>query len=96
MLRKIQGPVLLFAALLSSGSLAAQDRLRAVSYGVRPGDEVTIQIFTSAGAQLQEVSGVRIVDPDGQIFLPYLGSVAVSKMIVASLPFFGTAAGEPA
>ena len=79
MLRKIQGLVLLLA-LLPSGSLAAQDRLRAVSYGVRPGDEVTIQIFTSAGAQLEEVSGVRIVDPDGHIFLPYLGSVAVSGL----------------
>ena len=70
----------LLSALLSPASLAAQDRLRAVSYGVSPGDEITIRVFSSAGAQLQEISGVRIVDPDGHIFLPYLGSVGVSGL----------------
>jgi protein involved in polysaccharide export with SLBB domain len=79
MLRTIAGSILL-AALLLPSSLAGQDRLRAVSYGVRPGDEVTIRVFTSAGAQLQEISGPRIVDPDGRIFLPYLGSVGVSGL----------------
>lgn len=79
MLRTISGYILC-ATLLLPISLSAQDRLRAVSYGVRPGDEVTIRVFTSAGAQLQEISGARIVDPDGRIFLPYLGSVGVSGL----------------
>jgi len=71
---------LLVSFLLSPARLEAQDRLRAVSYGVTPGDEVTIRVFTSAGVQLQEISGVRIVDPSGHIYLPYLGSVGVSGL----------------
>jgi hypothetical protein len=73
----------LFSALLSPVSLAAQDRLRAVSYGVPPSAEINTRVFSSAGAQLHEISGVRVVDPDGHIFLPYLGSVGPS---VLSLP----------
>jgi len=79
MLRKFLGFVLLFS-LGSPAILEAQERLRAVTYGVSPGDEVTIRVFTSAGAQLQEISGVRVVDPNGHIFLPYLGSVGVSGL----------------
>jgi len=76
---KTKGFILLAALLLPSSS-GAQERLRAVSYGVSPGDEVTIRVFTSAGTQLQEVSGVRIVDPGGRIYLPYLGTVGVSGL----------------
>lgn len=79
MQRNIRGLVLLIA-LLSPTHLAGQDRLRAVSYGVQPGDEVTIQVFTSAGARLEEISGVRVVDPSGRIYLPYLGSVGISGL----------------
>ena len=79
MFRKTKGLILL-AILLSPSLLLAQDRLRAVTYGVRPGDEITIRVFTSAGAQLQEISGVRVVDPGGYLYLPYLGSVGVSGL----------------
>jgi len=79
MLRKSKS-FLLLILLLTPASLMAQDRLRAVSYGVTPGDEVTIRVFTSAGVQLAEISGVRIVDPSGHIYLPYLGSVGVSGL----------------
>lgn len=79
MIKGIRG-VILLAVLLPHTSLMGQDRLRAVSYGVTPGDEVTIRVFTSAGAQLQEISGTRIVDPNGRIYLPYLGPVGVSGL----------------
>ena len=79
MLRKIKG-FLLVAALLSPGSLLAQVGLSEVDYGVLPGDELTIKVFTSAGAQLDEISGIRIVDPSGQIYLPYVGTVIVAGM----------------
>lgn len=79
MSRKLKGFVLL-AALLSPGALAGQSQLRDVSYGVKPGDELTIRVFTSAGAQLQEVSGVRVVDPTGQIYLPYIGDLLVEGL----------------
>lgn len=79
MLRKIKG-FLLVAALLSPASLLAQSELREVNYGVLAGDELTIQVFTSAGAQLDEISGIRIIDPSGQIYLPYVGTMMVAGM----------------
>jgi len=79
MFRKIKGFILV-AALLSPGSILAQDRLREVNYGVLAGDEVVIRVFTSAGAQLEEISGTRIVDPSGQIYLPYVGTLKIAGM----------------
>jgi len=79
MLRKIKG-FLLVATLLSPASLLAQSELREVDYGVLAGDELTIQVFTSAGAQLDEISGIRIIDPSGQIYLPYVGTMMVAGM----------------
>jgi len=79
MLRKIKG-FLLVATLLSPASLLAQSELREVNYGVLAGDELTIQVFTSAGAQLDEISGIRIIDPSGQIYLPYVGTMMVAGM----------------
>ena len=51
-----------------------------VDYGVLAGDELTIRIFTSAGAQLDEISGIRIIDPSGQVYLPYVGTLRVLGM----------------
>lgn len=79
MFRKIKG-FLLVAALLSPASILAQDRLREINYGVLAGDEVVIRVFTSAGAQLDEISGTRIVDPSGQIYLPYVGTLKIEGM----------------
>lgn len=45
--------------------------------GVQPGDQVVIAFYTAAGVELSEVSGERTVDPNGEIFLPFLGSVPV-------------------
>jgi len=79
MLRTLNS-VLLSAALLLPSGLGGQEGLRDVNYGVRPGDEVEIRVFTAAGAQLQEVSGTRVVDPNGQLYLPYIGTVSVEGM----------------
>ena len=79
MFRKIKA-FLLLSLLLAPESILGQEGLREVSYGVRAGDEVTIRVFTSAGAQLSEVSGVRIVDPSGQIYLPYVGTLGVEGL----------------
>jgi protein involved in polysaccharide export with SLBB domain len=79
MLRKIKG-FLLVASLLSPASILAQSALMEVDYGVQAGDELTIQIFTSAGAQLDEISGIRIIDPSGQVYLPYVGTLRVLGM----------------
>ncbi len=90
MVRKIKG-FLLLVALLAPSLLPAQElpdtilsrpiaELRDVTYGVRPGDEVTIRVFSSAGEELQVVSGVRVVDPSGQIYLPFVGTLNVAGM----------------
>ncbi len=53
--------------------LAAQEG----SYGVQPGDQVTLDFFTAAGTRSQEIAGERTVDRNGEIFLPFLGTVSV-------------------
>jgi protein involved in polysaccharide export with SLBB domain len=45
--------------------------------GVQPGDQVVLDFYTAAGVVLREVSGERLVDEDGQLFLPYIGDVHV-------------------
>jgi protein involved in polysaccharide export with SLBB domain len=79
MFRKTMGFVLV-ALLPFPASVSSQENLRAVNYGVLAGDELTIMVFTSAGAQLDEISGIRIVDPSGQIYLPYVGTLIVAGM----------------
>ncbi len=85
--RKMKG-LLLPLVLLFPAALPAQEPTRTelpreltrVAYGVRPGDEVEMRVFTAEGEQLREVSGIRIVDPSGQIYLPYLGPLTVEGM----------------
>ena len=48
-----------------------------VHRGVRPGDQVILDFYTAAGVVLNEVSGERIVDQNGELFLPYIGDVMV-------------------
>jgi protein involved in polysaccharide export with SLBB domain len=72
--------LLVSVVLALPATAAGQAELQDVTYGVRPGDEVEIRIFSSAGAQIQEVSGVRIVDPNGQLYLPYIGPINVQGM----------------
>ena len=45
--------------------------------GVQPGDQVLLDFYTAAGVVLDEVSGERIVDKNGELFLPYIGNVFV-------------------
>jgi polysaccharide biosynthesis/export protein len=54
--------------------------------GVQPGDQVIITVYTgAAGARLTEVSGERTVDPNGEIFLPYLRTVPVAGLETADI-----------
>lgn len=45
--------------------------------GVQPGDQLVIAFYTAAGTELAEVSGERTIDDNGEIFLPFLGTVSV-------------------
>ena len=78
---------LLAGACASGGpSPAASSGLPPVTRtGVQPGDQVTITFYTAAGVELTEVSGERAVDPNGEVFLPYLGAVRVIGMETAAI-----------
>ncbi len=70
---------LLLGACASSGPIAVgvADLPLVTRRGVQPGDQVSIAFYTAAGVELTEVSGDRTVDPNGEIFLPFLGTVSV-------------------
>ncbi|MEX2527362.1 MAG: polysaccharide biosynthesis/export family protein [Gemmatimonadota bacterium] len=54
-------------------------------FGLRPGDQVTVTFFTSAGERLEVVGGERIVDRNGNIYLPFVGNLRVQGLDVAGL-----------
>lgn len=54
-------------------------------FGIRPGDQVTVTFFTSAGERLEVVGGERIVDRNGTIYLPFVGNVRVQGLDVTGL-----------
>lgn len=66
-------PCVLPLLIALSPSLSAQD----ATYGVQPGDKVTLDFFTAAGVRSLEIAGERKVDRNGEIFLPFLGTIAV-------------------
>jgi len=61
------------------------DLPRVTRTGVQPGDQVIIAVYTGAGSELREASGERIVDPSGEIFLPFLSTVRVIGMETADI-----------
>ena len=50
------------------------------AYVIRPGDKVTVEVFTAAGERVAVVEGERIVDRVGDVYLPYVGTVNVTGM----------------
>ena len=52
---------------------------------MQSGDQVIIAFYTAAGIELSEVSGERTVDPNGEIFLPFLGTVSVVGLETAGI-----------
>ena len=70
----------LFALCAIPKPLQAQE-----DYAIRPGDKVTISVFTAAGEQVGVVSGERILDRDGDIYLPYVGTIHAAGQNQTSL-----------
>jgi protein involved in polysaccharide export with SLBB domain len=70
---------LVVAAALFAQSVSAQ-QADAVDYGVRPGDEVETNFYTAGGEQLSSVAGNRLVDREGNLFFPYVGTVHVEGL----------------
>ncbi len=80
---------LFLGACASSGSVEpVQGPLvlpRVTQRGVQTDDQVVIAFYTAAGVEVTEVSGERTVDPNGEIFLPFLGTVPVSGLETAGI-----------
>jgi protein involved in polysaccharide export with SLBB domain len=70
-------------ALLLAPPISAQDT--SSPYALRAGDRVTIDVFTAAGQRVDVVSGARIVDREGAMYLPYVGSVDAAGLDEARL-----------
>jgi len=64
---------------------AATSQAIPVDYGVRPGDKVTVLLYTGAGVEVGGVGGERIIDRGGQIFLPYVGPTSVAGLDQAGI-----------
>lgn len=75
MLPRALAPLFLLAALGPWFPVAAQD-----TYDIRAGDRVTTQLFTAAGEEVPVIGGERIVDRNGDVFLPFVGSVQVTGL----------------
>ena len=92
-LKKLQSLRSLSASLLAGrGGLPDLKSLLRVSAQIlprtqrsAPGDQVNIAFYTAAGTRLAEVSGERTVDPNGELFLPFLGTTQVVGMETADI-----------
>jgi polysaccharide export outer membrane protein len=77
------------SSLLLAGSLALLPLPAAAQegfgYALRPGDKVTIEVFTSAGDKVDVVAGERILDRNGDVYLPYVGTVRAAGLDQNSL-----------
>ncbi len=51
-----------------------------VVYALRPGDKVTLEVFTSAGEKVDVVAGERILDRNGDVYLPFVGTVQAAGL----------------
>ena len=80
---------LFLGACASSGPISGMEGIvdlpLVTRTGVQPGDQVTIAFYTAAGTELAEVSGERTIDPNGELFLPFLGTVPVVGMETADI-----------
>lgn len=66
-------PFLLLAPLLALAPALATAQQES-SYAIRPGDRITLEIFSSAGQKIDVVAGERVVDRNGEIHLPFIGT----------------------
>ena len=59
-----------------SGAAQEDDPARS-AYTLRSGDRIQIDLYTSAGVEVAVVRGERYLDVNGEVFLPYIGTVNV-------------------
>lgn len=62
------------AVLLALAPMAARAQ-GLPGYVIQPGDKITLEVFSAAGQKVDVVAGERIVDRNGEIHLPFIGTV---------------------
>lgn len=62
---------------LLASPLGAQNTARSTEYGLQPGDQVETTFYTAGGEALASVAGTRLVDREGNVFFPFIGTVHV-------------------
>jgi polysaccharide biosynthesis/export protein len=55
--------------------VSAQDQM-----GVKPGDQVTTRFNSASGQPISAIEGTRLVDRDGNLYYPFVGSVHVDGL----------------
>jgi polysaccharide export outer membrane protein len=77
-------PLRAFAVVVLLSVLAPRASAQAggseLSYGIQPGDQITTAFYTAGGELLASVQGDRIVDRDGNVYFPYVGTVRVQGL----------------
>ena len=68
------------AALALITATPAHAQLDPSAYGVQPGDQIITDFYTAGGEPLTSVRGERLVDREGNIFLPFVGTVYVQEL----------------
>ena len=49
-------------------------------YSLRSGDRVTVSLYTAAGVEVEVAGGERIIDQNGEVFLPFVQTVFVADL----------------
>ena len=70
----------IIGALWLVAATPALGQAEADAYGVRPGDQIATTLYTAGGEALAAVQGERLVDRDGNVFFPYVGTVQVEGL----------------
>ena len=68
------------AALALITATPAHAQLDRSGYGVQPSDQIITDFYTAGGEPLASVRGERLVDREGNIFLPFVGTVYVQGL----------------
>ena len=55
------------------------------AYTLRPGDRITVEVFTAAGQKVDVVAGERILDRSGDVYLPYVGTIHAAGLDQTSI-----------
>ena len=55
------------------------------AYALRPGDRITVEVFTAAGQKVDVVAGERVLDRNGDVYLPYVGTIHAAGQDQTSL-----------